>query len=222
MKLHEKHEIFEIEVLDTLKNSRVLDALIFGGGTMLRLCHEMKRFSADLDFWLRKELSEEQLLRNMRKALEKTYEVTDAQLKYYTILVEVRSAHFPRRLKIEIRREVKEWDFEEKIAFSKFSTRQVILKAHTLKQTLYNKIAALLDRGEIRDAFDMEFILRQGIPLPPLPESQKKKLIRQLNKFKLKDFKVTLGSVLESDIRDYYVKNQFSFLLQKIENAGTE
>ena len=51
MNIFEKHEIFEIEVLEKLKNARLLDSLVFGGGTMLRLCHELKRYSVDLDFW---------------------------------------------------------------------------------------------------------------------------------------------------------------------------
>ena len=40
-----------------------------------------------------------------------------------------------------------------------------------------NKIAALLERGEIRDGFDIEFLLRQGIPLPDLPEPDMAKMI---------------------------------------------
>ena len=51
MDIFKTHEIFEIEVLETLKNSKLLEPLVFGGGTMLRLCFELKRYSADLDFW---------------------------------------------------------------------------------------------------------------------------------------------------------------------------
>jgi predicted nucleotidyltransferase component of viral defense system len=47
-----KQEQFEIEVLDRLKSGRFLDNLIFTGGTMLRLCYGLNRFSVDLDFWL--------------------------------------------------------------------------------------------------------------------------------------------------------------------------
>ncbi|MCX8009520.1 MAG: nucleotidyl transferase AbiEii/AbiGii toxin family protein, partial [Ignavibacteria bacterium] len=47
-------EIFEIEILELLNSIKVLDALFFGGGTMLRLCHNLNRFSIDLDFWLKK------------------------------------------------------------------------------------------------------------------------------------------------------------------------
>jgi predicted nucleotidyltransferase component of viral defense system len=47
-----KQEQFEIEVLDRLQSGRFLDRLIFGGGTMLRLCFGLDRYSVDLDFWL--------------------------------------------------------------------------------------------------------------------------------------------------------------------------
>jgi hypothetical protein len=33
-----KQEQFEMEVLDRLKSGRFLDRMVFGGGTMLRLC----------------------------------------------------------------------------------------------------------------------------------------------------------------------------------------
>jgi predicted nucleotidyltransferase component of viral defense system len=216
MTLLEKHEIFEMEVLERLQSTRVLESLIFGGGTMLRLCHEMKRFSADLDFWKHKDILDETLFTQIQETLAKYYEFTDAQIKHFTLLFEIRSSHFPRRLKIEVRHERREWDFETKIAYSKLSTRQVIVKGHTLRQSLENKIAALIDRGEIRDAFDIEFILRRGIPLPKLTEFQKKELLSRLDRFKPIDFKVTLGSVLEKDIRTFYIENGFRFLRQKL------
>lgn len=218
MQPFERHEVFEMEVLERLKRAKILDTLIFGGGTMLRLCHEMKRYSADLDFWKIKDLPDETLFKRLQSALVTDYELTDIQMKRFTILLEVRSPHFPKRLKIEVRREYINWDIEEKIAYSQFSTKQVALKAHTLRQTLENKIAALLDRGEIRDAFDIEFILRRGVALPDLSDVQRERLIMQLQKFKPNDFKVTLGSVLEKDIRSYYIQNQFRFLRERLES----
>lgn len=218
MQPFERHEVFEMEVLERLKRAKILDTLIFGGGTMLRLCHEMKRYSADLDFWKIKDLPDETLFKRLQSALVTDYELTDIQMKRFTILLEVRSPHFPKRLKIEVRREFINWDIEEKIAYSQFSTKQVALKAHTLRQTLENKIAALLDRGEIRDAFDIEFILRRGVALPDLSDVQRERLIMQLQKFKPNDFKVTLGSVLEKDIRSYYIQNQFRFLRERLES----
>lgn len=221
MNIFEKHEIFEIEVLEKLKNARLLDSLVFGGGTMLRLCHELKRYSVDLDFWRIKDTAETTLFDKIKDVLQQNYDITDAQMKHFTILLEIRSGYFPKRLKIEIRKEIRDWDFQEKIAYSKFSTKQVVLKAHTLEQTMKNKIAALLERGEIRDGFDLEFLLRQGIPLPDLSDADKAKMIVRLDGFKENDFKVKLGSILESDIRTYYIENQFNYLRQKLASFET-
>ena len=40
MDIFRQHEAFEIEVLDRMNSAKVLEPLVFGGGTMLRLCHE--------------------------------------------------------------------------------------------------------------------------------------------------------------------------------------
>ena len=216
MNILEQHEIFEMEVLDRLKRSRLLESLIFGGGTMLRLCHELPRYSADLDFWKLKFSDDRELMQKLIRIFENDYEITDSQIKHFTVLVELRSGRFPKRLKIEIRRELKDWDYEEKIAFSRFSNKQVLLKAHTLQQTMNNKIEALMQRNEIRDAFDIEFLLRKGLSLPALTKEQVETLQKKLKKFKPNDFKVTLGSVLESEWRQYYVSNGFKLLEEKL------
>tara|TARA_B100000315_G_scaffold186633_1_gene176061 strand:- start:344 stop:1000 length:657 start_codon:yes stop_codon:yes gene_type:complete len=216
MDIFEKHELFEIEVLEKLKNSMLLEPLIFGGGTMLRLCYELNRYSVDLDFWFTKKIPLKTYFNKFSKILEQEYEVTDAQIKYYTLLFEIRSGGYPKRLKIEIRKEMKDCDFQERIAYSKFSNKQVILKSHTLEQTMKNKIDALLDRGEIRDGFDIEFLLRKGISLPELRTKQLSRLKERVNGFKDKDFKVKLGSILGSDVRKYYIENRFNYLQEKI------
>ena len=217
MNIFEKHEIFEIEILEKLNNEGLIEPLVFGGGSMLRLCHELKRYSVDLDFWRIKNVPVDALFDKFKYFFEKDYDVTDAQIKHFTLLFEIRSAHSPKRLKIEIRKEIKNWDFQEKIAYSKFSTKQVAMKAHTLEQTMKNKIAALMERGEVRDGFDIEFLLRQGVLLPELAKSEISKLMNRVDGFKAKDFKVKLGSVVESDIRKYYIENRFNFLRQKLQ-----
>ena len=52
MDLLARHEEFEMEVLHRMNSGRILEKMVFGGGTMLRLCHELNRYSADLDFWM--------------------------------------------------------------------------------------------------------------------------------------------------------------------------
>ena len=218
MDIFEKHEIFEIEVLEKLKNAHLLNSLVFGGGTMLRLCHELKRYSVDLDFWRIKDADEEILFGKIQNVLQQDYDITDAQMTHFTLLIETRSGDFPKRLKIEIRREVVDWDFQEKIAYSKFSTKQVVLKAQTLEQTMKNKIAAMMERDEIRDGFDIEFLLRQGISLPELSGAERSTMIARLDGYKENDFKVKLGSVLECDIRAVYIENRFNYLKQKLQS----
>jgi len=216
MDTFDKHEIFEIEVLEKLKNNKLLEPLVFGGGTMLRLCYELKRYSVDLDFWFIKRIRVKDYFKRFRGVLELEYEVTDAWLSHYTLLFEIRSGESPRRLKIEIRKELKSCDFQERIAYSRSSNKQVILRTHTLEQTMNNKIEAMLDRCEIRDCFDIEFLLRKGINLPKLKAELLSKLKEKLDRFKEKDFKVKLGSILENDVRKYYIENRFSYLREKI------
>ena len=217
MNTFEQHEIFEIQVLDRLHRTRALEPLVFGGGTMLRLCHDLPRYSVDLDFWFIKTIEEEKYFDKVGQSLEKEYEITDAQIKHYTIIFELRSPLYPKRLKIEIRRKVKGWDYEEKIAFSRSSTWQVVVKAHTLQQTMKNKVAAFLDRAEIRDCFDIEFLLRRGVELPSLDTDSKSKFQKKLKGFKEADFKVKLGSILEEDIRKYYISQGFAYLQEKLD-----
>ena len=216
MDTFKQHEVFEIEVLDRMNSAKMLDPLVFGGGSMLRLCHELNRYSVDLDFWFVKKVSQNDFFHKGIKTFEKYYEITDAQIKYYTILFELRSAQYPKRLKIEIRRELKDCDYQQNIAFSKFSTKQVALKTHTLDQTINNKIEAFLDRGEIRDCFDIEFMLRRGVEIPRMDEKQSIAFRKKLALLKDRDFKVKLGSILENDNRDYYIANRFQYLQEKL------
>ncbi len=216
MDILRQHEEFEIEVLDKMNSAKLLEPLVFGGGSMLRLCHELNRYSVDLDFWFVKKISQQDYYDKIRSAIVKDYEITDSQMKHYTLLFELRSARYPKRLKIEIRRERRDCDYQEKIAFSRFSTKQVVLKAHTLDQTMKNKIEAFLDRTEIRDCFDMEFLLRRGIELPVLTGEQSIEFRKKLAGFKDRDFKVTLGSILENDTRNYYIVQRFRYLEEKL------
>ncbi|MBW1693427.1 MAG: nucleotidyl transferase AbiEii/AbiGii toxin family protein [Deltaproteobacteria bacterium] len=216
MDIFKQHEAFEIEILDKMNSAKVLEPLVFGGGTMLRLCHELSRYSVGLDFWFVKRTPQKKYFDTIQKAFEKDYEITDAKIKHYTFLFELRSAQYPKRLKIEIRRELKDCDYQKIIAFSKSGTRQILVKAHTLEQTMKNKIQAFLDREEIRDCFDIEFLIRRGVHLPVSSGREIAELQKKISRFKDLDFSVKLGSILEKDIRDYYIENRFGFLEEKL------
>jgi predicted nucleotidyltransferase component of viral defense system len=205
------HEKFEIEVLERLNSRKLLDPLVFGGGTMLRLCYDLNRYSADLDFWFVKKTDVPKFHNKMKTFLNSVYTVSDAHSKRFSLVYEFRSSDYPRQLKIEIRKGVKECKWKEVIAFSRGSHVQVSVKAMTLEQMMRNKIEAFLGRGEIRDCFDIEFILRKGVPI----KASRKELEEMrdgIGQFKARDYSVILGSLLEKETREFYKKNRFEYL----------
>ena len=84
-------EIFEIEVLDLLNSNKLLDSLYFGGGTMLRLCHNLNRYSTDLDFWLDNSVNSSNYHKKVKKTLSAVYSLNDFANKKFTILFELKS-----------------------------------------------------------------------------------------------------------------------------------
>ncbi len=76
-----KQEQFEIEVFDRLKSGKFLDNLIFTGGTMLRLCYGLSRYSIDLGFWLYKAISVEDYFMKLKDFLSQNYTLKDTENK---------------------------------------------------------------------------------------------------------------------------------------------
>lgn len=79
-----------------------------------------------------------------------------------------------------------------------------------------NKIQAFLDRGEIRDCFDIEFMLRTGVEMSFKDQKQAVAFQKKLHSPKDRDFKVKLGSILEGDMTDYYTAQGFRYLQEKL------
>lgn len=211
-----KQEQFELEVLDKLNSARLLKNLVFTGGTMLRLCYELNRFSVDLDFWIVKEIDVDKLFSDVKNHLSQHYLIKDAENKFFTLLFEMKSPAYPRNLKIEIRKSVKRIKTQTAIAYSKYSNIQVLVRVPTLEEVLKAKIEAFLNRKEIRDAFDIEFLVKRGISLN-IPKETCLKLLSTLNELKPMDYKVKLGSILESKQRSYYIQQNFRILKMKLQ-----
>jgi predicted nucleotidyltransferase component of viral defense system len=143
----EQQELFEIEVLEWLKNKGFLKNLIFGGGTMLRLCHNLNRYSIDLDFWLYYVKEIDRFYNNIKNSLTQEYKITDTQNKYHTLLFEIKKAPYPRKLKIEIRKKIDNTNFQGKIAYSKQGNIQVLVKGFTLDQMIKSKYRTRIAGG---------------------------------------------------------------------------
>ncbi len=210
-----KHEIFEIDTLALLKNRMLLSNVVFVGGTMLRLCYGLNRYSADLDFWFIREVDYNNYFKRLEDVISEYYKITDSKNKSNTILIEIWSNDSPRRLKIEMRKTPKKYDFQEKIAFSEYSSSQVLLYSLTPEAAMKSKIEAALSRKEIRDFYDIEFLMRRGVKLD-IDADKMGKLKKTAIGFTDREFKVKLGSLLESDMRRYYIQNHFDYLCSYI------
>jgi predicted nucleotidyltransferase component of viral defense system len=211
-----KQEQFELEILERLNSKKFLNKLVFGGGTMLRLCFGLNRFSVDLDFWIMKDIDTKRLFKELKEYLSNFYILKDATNKFYTLLFEIKSKDYPRSLKIEIRKEKKKIKTEQVIAYSKYANTQVFLKVISLEEMMKAKIEAFLGRKEIRDVFDIEFLLKKGVDIDASSQTLRKifKGIDSLNK---RDYAVKLGSLLEEGQRNYYVNENFKILKSAIE-----
>lgn len=72
-------------------------------------------------------------------------------------------------------------------------------------------IKAFLDRGEIRDCFVIEFLLRRGVTLPSDIGKEVGWFLKKMDDFNDRDFKVKLGSILGAKLREHK-KNTLSIV----------
>jgi len=212
-----KHEKLEIEVLNGLNSKKLLNHLIFCGGTMLRLCHELNRYSVDLDFWIMGPDKKKELFTEINDYLKENYKLRKSSNKQHSLVFEFTASDYPRNLKIEIRDETRKVKYEERIAFSKHTSIQVMVNAATLEEMMASKVKTFLDRTQIRDVFDIEFLLRRGVELFA-SKKELTELKRLIKRFKAKDYKISLGSLLEFKDRQYYKTANFRYLLGRIES----
>ncbi|MDO9229371.1 MAG: nucleotidyl transferase AbiEii/AbiGii toxin family protein [Syntrophales bacterium] len=211
-----KQEQFEMEVLDRLRSGRFLDRLVFGGGAMLRLCYGLDRHSVDLDFWLlnkngEKDFDHTAWFSGLLQFLARHYEIRDAAEKFHTLLIELKSPDYPRSLKLEMRKGVKMTKTDRAIAYSRHSSVQVYVRTIPLPEMMTSKIDAFLQRKEIRDAYDLEFLVKKGVQADISPEKGDQ-ILTAIAALTRQDYNVKLCSLLEADQRPYYRQNNFRIL----------
>lgn len=198
-----------------LNSDRLLDSLVFGGGTMLRLCHGLDRYSVDLDFYFREETDTTAYFSRVKEVVLAHFTLTDAHDKYNTILIELTSSRHSSRLKMEVNKRRRFAEVNREIAYSPHGDIQVLLNTLTLDQMMRNKAEALLDRKEIRDAYDMEFLMRKGVALPA-DERTARTLLAVVEAFTEMDYKVKLGSLLSPDVRQHFMSYRFERLKENL------
>jgi predicted nucleotidyltransferase component of viral defense system len=211
-----KQEQFEIEVLDRLQSGRFLERLVFGGGTMLRLCFGLDRYSIDLDFWLLKNTRDQgfkltKWFSDLQKYIGDSYKIRDAANKFYSLVLELKSPSYPRSLKLEIRKGMKITGAERAIAYSRHSSLQVYVRTVSLQQMMRSKIDAFLQRKEIRDVYDMEFLVKKGVQID-ISSRKATQLLNGIADLTRQDYNVKLCSLIEADQRPYYRQKNFNIL----------
>jgi len=169
----------------------------------------------DLDFWTVGKIDPSAVFARLKNYLSGAYELKDAKNKHFTMLFELKAAAYPRALKVEIRKELKKLKTERSIAYSAHSNTQVLLNTLPLSAMMQAKIEAFVDRREIRDVYDIEFMFKRGVKLQADAEVLGK-LLKGIEKFTFADYSVKLGSLLEPDKRKYYRAENFKILTRHL------
>ena len=73
----------------------------------------------------------------------------------------------------------------------------------------------MISRKIIRDAFDIQFMLMRGIEIFT-DKNKLQQTLQIINSFKERDYKVTLGSILDEVDRKFYLENRFSLLKEEL------
>ncbi len=206
-----RQEQFELEVLDRLNTKKLLSSLVFTEGTMLRLCFGLNRFSADLVFWVVKENFNKDFFNKVQACLSEFYKFEEAIFKSQTFSFQIKSGKFPGNLKVKIQKQKRRIITAKAIAYSKHSNAQVFLKVASLEEVIQAKISSLLEKGQIWECFDIEFLLKKGMPLK-ISRQRLRKITKIIDAFTKKDFSSKLSSLLEKEEKGYYIKENFKIL----------
>src|SRR3989344_3400652 len=131
-------EEYEILLLKEVFESEFGSALVFKGGTALRLAYNSPRFSEDLDFTLIKKIDLEKFTAFLKELANKYPTITnvEANNKFYTIfgLAKIKEEYLDRAFSIKIEvskresRWLKEKDFTDKLIRSEVTPLTALIQ----------------------------------------------------------------------------------------------
>ncbi len=161
-------EEFEVAVLKPLLESRFGNALVFKGGTALRLAYGSPRFSDDLDFSALAPIEESAFKKASLAAAKSVPEASlvEALAKYRTLfaLYRFRVPYIgrPFSMKVEVSTRRESWergrDHELRLLSSEVTNLTVLAQVATLERLASDKKKAFEARHEPRDLYDLWFI----------------------------------------------------------------
>lgn len=164
-------EHYQVFLLDILFTSPFEKALVFKGGTALRLAYGSSRFSEDLDFSTLSSLPFRRFEAAVKSILGKIPEarIKDIHEKRRTlfarIVFDVGFKPIPIGVKIEVNTDTPSQDWQIALLKSPFNNLETTARVYTLKAILTDKLRLLQERREPRDLFDAWYI-SQKLDLP--------------------------------------------------------
>ena len=168
-------EELELSILKNLFESGIGTALVFKGGTALRLAFGSPRFSDDLDFSASSAIPEEAFRTAARAALKGLPEATlvEALAKRFTLFALYRfvvsyiARPFSIKVEVSTREESRRQadESELRLLSSEITNLTVLARVATLERALQDKRAAFAARRQPRDLYDLWFISQKlGLP----------------------------------------------------------
>lgn len=159
-------EHYQMYILDVLFKSSFENELIFKGGTALRLAYGSFRFSEDVDFSLLKNMSFATFKNTVEKlpSLLPEAKIKDIYDKHHTlfarIVFNVGFKPIPIGIKIEVNKNVRNFDYTLALLRSPFNNIEVTVRVYTLESILKDKLNIIKTgaRREPRDLFDAWYI----------------------------------------------------------------
>lgn len=179
-------ELFHQDILRILRQSGILDSLVFMGGTCLRLCYGSNRLSEDLDFSTEKVFSAEEmdyLSESVSKGLNDKYSLavmvrkpekdTDTDTWIVRIITHPQRPDIPsqqihldichyKSYRTELRRVNNYYPID-------FGSGQLFIRAESLEEILADKLLAFASRNRIknRDLWDIEMLNERRVGFNP-------------------------------------------------------
>ena len=172
-------EEYELLILQKLLDTALGSAVVFKGGTALRLAYGSPRFSDDLDFSILAPISAETFSRIAEMVAQVSPQVTlvEALSKRFTLfaLYKVREPYLPYAfsVKLEISTRAETWEREQDFALrlltSPVTPVSVLAQVATLERMWADKQAALAARRQPRDLYDL-WLIAQKLRRPFTPD----------------------------------------------------
>ncbi len=145
------------------------EAVLFKGGTALRLLYQSPRYSEDLDFSSTRanerdleEIIEDTLIEVNREGVNMSLSESKTTSGGYLAILECMAGDWTTRILVNVSLRSEAVQAEAVLITNPFMPPYLVIALHE-DQLVLEKMRALLDRKKSRDFFDLYFILRKGM-----------------------------------------------------------